>query len=141
MAILRWKRPWDPFAEFQREVNRVFDRGRTRRVPGAFSALNIHETDDRYEITAELPGVQRDQIELNVTGDELSLRVDRGRPEGVSEDQYRRQERVFGAWHRTVALPEDADATKVDAELHNGLLTVVLPKAEEVRPRQVAVRS
>ena len=141
MALLRWQRPWDPFTEFQREVNRLFDHRRTRRVPGTFSALNLHQTDGGYEVTAELPGVRRDQIELNVTGDELALKVERSRPEGVAENQYRRQERVFGSWHRTIALPEDVDPTKVEAQLRDGLLTIVLAKSQKAQPRQITVES
>ena len=141
MALLRWTSPWDPFTEFQREVNRLFSRGWSRRMPGAFGSLNMHESDDRYEITAELPGVRPDQVELNLTGEELSLKVDRVRTEGVPENQYRRQERVFGTWHRTVGLPEGVDRDKVDARFRNGVLTIVVPKATQVQPRQITVRS
>lgn len=141
MAILRWQRPWDPFAEFQREVNRLLSPGWSRRAPGTFSALNMHECDDHYELTAELPGVRRDQIELSVTGGELSLRIERSRLDGVAENQYRRQERMFGSWHRTVALPEKVEHAKVEAHFRNGVLTIVLPKHEEVKPRQIAVNA
>ena len=141
MALLRLKRPWDPFVEFQRRVNRLFDPGWSRQAPGTFSALNMYECDDRYEITTELPGVRPDQIDLNVTGDELTLKIERTRPEGIEEDQYRRQERLFGTWQRTVALPEEVDHGKVDAHFRNGVLTVLLPKAESVKPRQIVVKT
>ena len=141
MTILRWERRLDPFAEFQREVTRLFDRGWSRRVPGTFSALNMHEVDDHYEVTAELPGVHLEQIELNITGDELTLKIQRRRPEGIAENQYRRQERMFGSWPRTVALPREVDREKVDAHFRNGVLTIVLPKVAQAKPRQITVKA
>jgi len=141
MAPLRWQSPWDPFFEFQREVNRLFDQNRSRRGPGTFSALNMHECPDRYEITAELPGMKHDQIELSISGDQLSLRLERRRPQGTAENRFRRQERVFGSWHRSIALPGQVDRSRVEAHFRHGVLTIAVPKAKETQPRQIPVTS
>jgi HSP20 family protein len=135
-------RRWDPFREFHREVGRfleTFEPLQTWRVSKPFPAINLYDAKDRYILTAELPGVAPDQLDLSITGETLTLRGERRRPEGVNEESYRRQERQFGRWSRTVTLPERVDAGKVAAEVAHGILTVNLPKAEEAKPRQISV--
>jgi HSP20 family protein len=137
-------RRWDPFREFQREVGRLFENFEplhALRFPRAFPAVNLYDVKDRFLLTAELPGTNPAELDLSITGDVLTLRGERKRPEGVPEDSYRRQERPFGKWTRTVPLPERVDNTKVSAQFAHGILTVTLPKAEEARPRQIAVSS
>jgi HSP20 family protein len=67
------------------------------------------------------------------------MRGERKRPEGVSDESYRRQERPFGRWSRTVTLPDRVDSAQVSATFAHGILTVSIPKAESARPRQISV--
>jgi len=138
------QRRWDPFREFQREFGRIFESFEPLhnwRVQRPFPAVNLYDAKDRYILTAELPGTTPEGIDLSITGETMTLRGERTRPEGVNDESYRRQERQFGRWSRTVTLPERIDNNGVTAQFAHGILTVTLPKAEEAKPRQIAVKA
>lgn len=101
-------------------------------------AVNVWETDDALKIELELPGVQSDQIELSVTGDELSIKVERPDTEPQNAT-YHRRERAVGSFARVVRLPLEVDADRVEAELRHGVLTMTLGKAQSARPRKIEV--
>ena len=132
---------WDPFREFQREVGRLLESIDPRhfRFPRPFPALNLFDDDDRYLLTAELPGMSAENLDLTISGDTLTMRGERSRPLGVADERYRRQERMFGAWSRSLTLPGRVDASRVSADFQDGVLTVALPKMESVPPRQIPV--
>lgn len=140
--VLNWQRRWDPFREFEREVGRLFAtieplvQGRVRRP---FPALNLYDTGSAYLLKAEVPGMTADDLDVSLTAETLTLRGERKRPEGISDESYRRQERPFGTWSRSVTLPDRIDANGVTAEFADGILTVTLPRSAEARPRQIAV--
>ena len=142
MSGLHWQRRWDPFREFQREVGRLFESlepAQHWRVARGVPPINLYDAGEKYILTAQLPGVGPDEVDLSITGETLTMRGDRKRPEGVSEESYRRQERQFGRWARTVTLPDRVEADKVAASFRNGILTVNLPKSEAAKPRQINV--
>lgn len=135
-------RNWDPFRDIQREVGRLlesFEPVPSWRSQRPFPAINLYDDGDRYILTAELPGSEPSSLDLSLTGESLTLRGERTRPEGVAEENYRRQERRFGHWSRSVTLPDRVDGSNVAAEFADGVLTVTLPKAEEAKPRQIVV--
>jgi HSP20 family protein len=142
MSGVQWPRQWDPFRDLQREVGRLFESfeplhtWRSRRY---FPAINLYDAGERYVLTAELPGMTAEDIDLSITGEMLTLRGERKRPEGIADDSYRRQERQFGRWARTVTLPERVDGARVIAGFAQGILTVTLPKDEVAKPRQITV--
>ncbi len=107
---------------------------------GAFPSLNVWEEDDKLVVEAEVPGLKMDDLEILVSGNELTVRGQReaADQEGVC---YHRRERGVGAFSRAVRLPVDIEAGKVEAQLSNGVLTIVLPKAEAARPRKVEVKA
>ena len=142
MSSLQWQRRWDPFRDFQREVGRLFENMEPHqhwRMVRGVPPINLYDSGDHYTLTAQLPGVTADAVDLSITGETLTLRGDRKRAEGVIEESYRRQERQFGRWTRTITLPDRVDSAKVSATFGNGVLTVTLPKAEESKPRQISV--
>ena len=142
MSGLNWQRRWDPFRDLQREVGRLFESlepFHPWRLERQFPALNLCDAGDRYILTAQLPGLSPEDVDLSITGETLTLRGERKRPEGVADESYRRQERLFGRWSRTVALPDRIDSATVSASFAQGILTVTLPKAEGARPRHIAV--
>lgn len=142
MSRMNWQRRWDPFRDFQREVGRLFETFEpltSWRLPRAFPPVNLYDAGETYVLTAQLPGVGPEDVDLSITGETLTLRGERKRTEGVSEDSYRRQERQFGRWTRTVTLPDRVETSDVAATFANGILTVTLPKSEESRPRQINV--
>ena len=132
---------WDPFREFQREVGRIFETLGTPRAWRARSdpSLNLYETEVAFLVAVEAPGMDASAFDLSLVGETLTLRGERKRPDGVAEESYRRQERPFGRWSRSLALPGRVDGERVSAHYADGVLTVNLPKAEELRPRQIAV--
>jgi HSP20 family protein len=109
-------------------------------IPGARRPLpvDILETAESLVLEADVPGVKGDLIDISVTGDELTLRVER--PE-VTEASvtYHRRERLGGAFERVVHLPREIDASHIQAELRDGVLSVTLPKADTAKPRKVKV--
>lgn len=107
-----------------------------------FPALNLWETDEALLVEAEIPGLRMDDLELYVSGDELTLKGER-KPFGAdgAKTAYHRRERGTGRFARMVRLPVAVDANAVQATLKNGVLTVTLPKAQEVRPRRIQVKT
>ena len=141
-----WQGPtsWDPFRDFQREVGRLFETmgpPQLGRLPRGVPPVNLFEIDNHYVLTTPLPGMKPDEVELSITGETLTIRGERKRPEGVAEESYRRQERVLGRWTRTVTLPNRVETAGVTATFAHGLLTVTIPKAEQAVPRQINVTS
>lgn len=142
MNVWRTSRRWDPFRDFQREVGRLLqtlEPPPAWRFPRPFPAINLYDAGDRYLLAAELPGVTPEELDLTLTGDTLTLRGERARPEGISDESYRRQERPYGRWSRSVTLPERIDPGGVTAQCAHGMLVVQLPKSDDVQPRQIPV--
>ncbi len=142
MRGMNWQRRWDPFQELQREVGRLFqtlEPLHELRQARQFPPINLYDAGDRYIVTAPVPGMSASELDLSITGETLTLRGERKRAEGVADESYRRQERPFGRWTRTLTLPDQVDGGQVAASYSQGVLTVTLPKAENARPRQIAV--
>jgi len=142
MNSVTWQGRWDPFRQIQREVGRLIETLQPLpawRVARQFPVMNVYDASDRYILTVPIPGMSPEEIDLSITGETLTLRGDRKRSEGVSDESYRRQERPFGRWTRTVTLPDRVESGQVSATYANGILTVALPKAESARPRQITV--
>lgn len=154
MAILRWRpigqrvERWDPFREvgdFQSELNRVFDGffGRTGTMPGGdrvwAPAVDMYETKDDLVVTAELPGVNEKEVQLSITGDVLSLRGERTLNQDTSQENFHRGERWYGRFERHLSLPISVQADKVKATYRDGVLTITLPKAEEIKPKSIKI--
>jgi HSP20 family protein len=142
MSLPSWQRRWDPFREFQREVGRLFESLeplQTWRLTRQYPAINLYDAGDRYILTVPAAGMSPEELDLSITGDTLTLRGERKRAEGVSDESYRRQERPFGRWTRTVTLPDQVESGQVSAAYAQGVLTVTLPKAESVKPRHITV--
>jgi len=110
-----------------------------RSAPG-FPAVNLWEDAECLYAEAELPGMSMEDVEVFVTGDELHVKGCRKAPrdEGLT---YHRRERGTGEFSRVVTLPYEVNADKVDATLKDGVLMIVLPKAESARPRKITVKS
>jgi len=139
-----WQRRWDPFRDLQREVGRLFESLEPLhawRLSRHYPAINLYDGGDRYLLSAQLPGMNPEDLDLSITGETLTLRGERKRPEGVADESYRRQERQFGKWTRTVSLPDRVDSGQVTASFAQGLLTISLPKAESAKPRQISVKT
>ena len=121
----------DPFAEFARLLV---------DADGWVPPVDIYETDGHdLVLKVELPDMAREDIELTVENNKLTLKGTRKRPADVKDEQFRRVERRYGPFSRSFALPNTVDAGKVTADYKNGMLTVKLPFREEARPRTIQV--
>ena len=147
MAILGWNHAWDPFREMARLQEELIDLfGTRRRGRGVwprlreFPLMNVVAKRDEVVVSVELPGMKSDDVDLSITGDTLTLRGERKPAEVVPDGQYHRRERVFGAFVRTVTLPERVSPDKAEARYCNGVLTVSIPKSEEAKPRRIPVK-
>ncbi len=107
---------------------------------GVFPLINVTENQDAYRIRAELPGIKAGELDITVTGKSLSIAGERKISEETDGARYHRRERESGSFRRMVSLPGPVDADKVEAGCANGVLTLVLPKSEEAKPRQIAVK-
>ena len=149
MSQLDLLRPWGQessrgFGALRRELDGLFDRfGAFAPVLAAnnpFPALNLYETEDAYVLTAEVPGVAPEELEISLEGATVTLRGER-KVAGDENASVHRSERPAGAFRRAIDLPVPIDGEKVEAVHRNGVLTLRLPKAPEHRPRQISVKA
>jgi len=139
MSIVRWD-PFQEVAELQRAVNRLFDdRLRHDSAYTQTFPVGIYETADEVVVQAELPGVSKEDVNVQVQGSQLTIRARRQHraPEGAT---WLRQESTDGEFLRTFNLGLPIRPDGIVAEYENGVLSVHLPKADEVKPRQIAIR-
>lgn len=137
---------WDPWREI-RQLREEFDRMMNRRSstsvnrPSEFPAVNIWSNEENIIVTAELPGVQVDDVNLTVHNDQLTVRGKRQCHECAENEVFHRRERGFGEFVRTIGLPFAVDSEKVDATFSNGILKITLPRAEADKPKQISIKS
>ena len=141
----RYRRPsiWQEMDQLQNEMNRLFNATSTGRVVNSpsYPAINIWTNEDGQYISAEMPGVHPDDIDIDVTGDALSISGERKSDEVTKEARYHRRERNYGAFSRTIQLPFMVDTNKVEANFKNGVLLIALPRAEADKPKKIAIKS
>jgi HSP20 family protein len=112
-----------------------------RRAAVHAPAMDVHEDDERYTVTVELAGVQKDDIHLEIERNVLTIRGEkRWEHEAGKAPQRRWTERAFGAFERSFTLPTDADAERMEACFRDGVLTIEIPKSEAAKPRTIAVK-
>jgi HSP20 family protein len=106
---------------------------------GFTPAVDIRETEEAYEVVAELPGMKKDDVEITLENNLLRLSGERNFEKDTSEESYHRMERVYGRFSRAFNLPQRVDSARVTAAFEDGLLTVTVPKAEEAKPRKIEI--
>jgi HSP20 family protein len=140
---------WQPFGDVWCEVNRLHNElnrqfGRCgegdRSLARSYPALNVWEDQEKLHVEAELPGMEMDDLEILIHGNELTIKGERKKPE-LKDASWRRRERGFGRFSRALELPDDVDAEKVEAHFRNGVLLIELPKREEAKPRRIEVKA
>jgi HSP20 family protein len=103
--------------------------------------IDVHETPDELVVTAALPGMKADDVEITMTGQTLTLRGEFKADDEVTKDQYLYRERRFGSFSRTLQLPVRVQGDHAQATFADGVLTLSIPKAEEVKPRQIRINA
>lgn len=150
MAIERWRPRWGisqlrPFRDLEEWERRFEDLlGRPLwRLPidekGWMPAVDVFEKDDRFVVKAELPGMKEDDIDVSVVGDTLSIKGEKKTETEVKDEDYYRCERSYGTFYRSIPLPSNIDANKIEASFDDGVLEVTLPKSAKVKPKKITV--
>jgi HSP20 family protein len=143
---------WEPFKEMmslREAMNRLVEDSFIR--PGSWLtpfdaegmgvAMDVIDTKDNVIVKASVPGIKPEDIDVSVTGDVLTVRGETASEEKIEQGSYLRQERRFGKFERALTLPTLVQADKADAKFEHGVLTLTLPKAEQVKPRSIKVKT
>ncbi|MBN1870395.1 MAG: Hsp20/alpha crystallin family protein [Candidatus Omnitrophica bacterium] len=140
---------WYPFSEIRNlhnEMNRLFDfsfphwDGETSLMSGQWTpAIDVHDSKDNIVIKADLPGLKKEDINVSVQDDLLTISGEKKKESEVKEEDYIRTERYYGSFHRALRLPGQVDAAKVNATFKDGVLQLTLPKKEEAKPKQITI--
>ena len=143
MAIIRWQTPFEDMDRLRREVDRLFGEftaGGEAFTSRTYPAVNITQDADNYYVRGELPGVKVEDLEISVVEGQLLIRGERKLGTEDKGASYHRREREGGFFRRIIALPAKVNSEKVSAAIRNGVFTITLPKAEEAKPRKIAVK-
>jgi HSP20 family protein len=139
---------WEEMDKLQREMNRMFDSAFTNRLIDRplnshdFPAMNVWTKADAGQvITAEIPGMNVDDLDIKVVGETLKISGSRQAPVDDENIRYHRQERGYGSFTRTIQLPFAIEVDKVEANYEKGVLKVWLPRAESDKPRKITVKA
>ncbi len=144
MAIVRYN-PFRDLRTIQEQMNRLIDLAWNRESgedirEGAWQPpVDIYEDESSVIIKAELPDVDQKDIEVKIEDNTLLIRGERKQDESIRKENYHRIERYYGAFQRSFALPLTIDRERVKASCDRGVLTIVLPKREESKPKQINV--
>lgn len=103
-------------------------------------ALDVAENDDAFVVTASVPGMKPDDLDITITDNVLTIKGEYKADETIEEEQYHIRERRYGSFGRSITLPVAVNADEVDANYENGVLILTVPKAEEVKPRRITVK-
>jgi HSP20 family protein len=142
--LIRWE-PAREIMTLREAMDRLFDEAFTRPFDLFESwrgpALDMYQTKDEIVVRLALPGLKSDDVEINVTGDILTVKGEYKQKDESKERNYHIREQRWGAFERSVILPAPIVAEKAKAEFEDGILTITLPKAEEARPKTITVKA
>jgi HSP20 family protein len=140
---------WEPAREMmtlREAMDRLFDDAFTRPLSVrdgwsmATPAIDMYQTDNEVVVKASIPGLKAEEVQINVTGDMLTIKGEVKQEEERKDRAWHIREHHFGSFERSIALPTDVKGDKAEAVFENGILTVSLPKADEVKPRTINIK-
>jgi HSP20 family protein len=142
---------WDPFRDLvsiQDELNRLFGRtfvGSETTRPSAggtwMPSMDVFETDDRIVAELELPGIEPEEVDVSVEDSTLTVSGSREFTNELKEENVHRVERRYGAFTRSITLPQTADTERVEAKFDKGVLRVEVPKVERAKPKRIEIKA
>ena len=140
VPTMRVRSPWDELHRMRQQLDQMFDVAPGQRASaGVFPLINLTEDKDNFYVRAELPGVKGDELDIQVTGKNLAISGERKIAAEEEGARYHRREREAGTFSRMIGLPGEVNADKVEAKLENGILSIVVSKAEIAKPKQISV--
>lgn len=148
MTMMRWE-PFSDMMSLRNAIDRLFEDSFVR--PSRFWPelgageltldLDVYQTDKDVIVKASIPGVKPEEVDISITGDVLTIKGEHKEEKEVKEKDYLRKERRYGTFSRSLQIPVPVKDDKAEAEFENGTLTLHLPKAEEVKPKQIKVKA
>jgi len=141
MSVVRWS-PWQELESIGRQLGRLLDDRVFDAIPerGAWTpAVDIHETEDALIVQAELPGIDKKDVHVEVRDGALNISGERRYTKDVNKDNVHRVERVYGKFFRSFMLPTNVDPDHVTASMKDGVLEVRLPKLESAKPKAITI--
>lgn len=143
--LIRWE-PAREMMTLREAMDRLFDDAFTRplSIRDGWSmptpAIDMYQTDNEVVVKASVPGFKAEEVQINITGDVLTLKGEVKQEEERKDKAWHIREHRFGSFERSVALPTAVKTDKADAVFENGVLTITLPKADEVKPRTINIK-
>ena len=142
--LIRWE-PAREMMTLREAMDHLFDDAFTRpltlRDGWSAPAINMYQTDDEIVVKASLPGVKADEVQINITGEILTLKGETKQMEENKDQAWHMREQRWGTFERSIALPTEVIADQARAEFENGILTISLPKAEEVKAKTINIKA
>ena len=141
---------WEPAREMmtlREAMDRLFDDAFTRPLSirdgwsMATPAIDMYQTDNDVVVKASIPGLKAEEVQINITGDVLTLKGEVKQEEERKDRAWHIREQRFGSFERSIVLPTDVKSDKAEALFENGILTITLPKADEVKPRTINIKA
>ena len=144
--MVRWE-PLSGLTSLRQAMDRLFEDALVNparlwpETIGEEPALDVYQTDKDVVVKASLPGVKPEEVEVSITGDMLTIKGEHKEEEEEKKANYFRKELRYGTFQRSMALPCEVKSEKAEANFENGVLTITLPKVEEVKPKQIKVKA
>jgi len=140
---------WEPFKEMmtlRNAMDKLFDDSVVRpssyfMVSDGNIPLDVYETTNDVVVKASLPGYKAEEVDISITGDVLTIKGEHKEEHEAKEENYWLKERRIGSFSRAISIPVEVEGDKAEASFENGVLTLTLPKAEEVKPKQIKVKA
>ena len=146
MAVMRWE-PFREMGTLRNAMDRLFEEGLIRpsrlwpELGQGETAVDVYQTANDVVVKATLPGVKPDEVDISITGDTLTIKGEHKEEKEVKQEDYFHKERRYGTFSRSLLIPVQVNADKAEAVFENGVLTLTLPKVEEVKPKQIKVKA
>ena len=146
MTLVRYE-PWGMLNQLRRDMDRMYqsqtdgEESTSVATSAWVPAVDIKETDDAFEIHADIPGVDPKDIDVHMENGVLTIKGERESEKKEEKEGFKRVEREWGSFYRRFSLPDTADAEKISAKSQHGVLEITIPKQEKVQPRKISVDS
>ena len=147
MAIERWQ-PFSELMSLRQAMDRLFEdsfvrpsRGLAALAEVAAPALNVYQTPTEVVLKAALSGLKPEDVSIDITGETLTIKGESKAEQEIKKEDYLYQERRYGAFSRSVVLPSGLKTDKAEATMEDGILTLTIPKVEEVKPKNISVKA
>lgn len=146
-SLVRWA-PARDLVTLREAMDRLFEESFVRPPRGMLNqrgaeslAVDMYETDEAVVVKSAIPGIDPDDLNISITGDTLTIKGETKAEEKIEEENYICRERCYGAFSRSMTVPVPIVADEAEADFENGILTLTLPKAEEVKPKAIEIKA